>query len=281
MLKVGDRMIVTPVVLDTFARKEEKSQNGISFHIQTKNHSILFDLSQSGNFIKNCARFGVDVKKVDTVVVSHGHVTHGGGLREFLKANDIATIYIQEEAFSDYYTELNTGEKIAIGLDKELGCRSRFCYIRNQCIVDDEIRLFTRVSGRRYLAPYIQQFYEKYCRSYRWDYFHHELYLIIKEEEQYYLFVGCAHRGIVNVMEAACEYVNHSIGACFGGFHLHNQYKGIDTTEQNLFRIARSLQEYKTQFYTCACTGENAYEYLKEYMGMQMNSMVLGKKIEI
>lgn len=281
MLKVGDRMIVTPIVLDTFTRKEGKSQDGLSFHIQTENHSILFDLSRNGNFIKNCERYGIDITTVDAVVISHGHVTHGGGLREFLEVNKIATIYIQEEAFYDYYTEVRTGEKIAVGLEKNLGNRSRFCYIRNQCIVDDEIRLFTKVNGRRYLAPYIQQFYEKYCRSYRLDYFRHELYLVLKEGERWYLFVGCAHRGIVNVMEAANEYINHPITACFGGFHLHNFYKNMDTTKQNLFRIAQSLQEYKTQYYTCSCTGEYAYGYLKKMMGKQMNLMDQGEKIVI
>lgn len=47
-------------------------------------HKVLFDLGPDDTFLHNAKKCGVDIAAVDTVIISHGHVDHGGGLGAFL-----------------------------------------------------------------------------------------------------------------------------------------------------------------------------------------------------
>ena len=62
------------------------AEHGLSIYIETKLHKILFDLGTTDLFYKNAVALGIDLKQVDTVIISHGHDDHGGGL-ETLYAN--------------------------------------------------------------------------------------------------------------------------------------------------------------------------------------------------
>ena len=62
---------------------------------------------------------------VDTVVISHGHYDHGGGLKTFLKLNDHAKVYIQKSAFELFYSMREKDVYTYSGLDQTLDL-SRF-----------------------------------------------------------------------------------------------------------------------------------------------------------
>ena len=74
------------------------------------------DQVKIGKFIAECRKakgltqaalaekLGIDLRQVDTVVISHGHYDHGGGILDFARINPDAIIYIRESAFGDYYS---------------------------------------------------------------------------------------------------------------------------------------------------------------------------------
>ena len=64
-----------------------KAQHGLFLYIKTKKHKILFDLGQGSTFIRNARVLGVNIADIDTVIISHGHYDHCGGLTAFLKHN--------------------------------------------------------------------------------------------------------------------------------------------------------------------------------------------------
>ena len=74
-------------------------EHGLSFYLETALHKALFDLGASGGFLKNARALRIDLTQVDTVILSHGHNDHGGGLREFLSVNNKAKVCVQESAF--------------------------------------------------------------------------------------------------------------------------------------------------------------------------------------
>ena len=39
--------------------------------------NILFDMGQSGLFVSNAVRLGINLANVDMAVISHGHYDHG------------------------------------------------------------------------------------------------------------------------------------------------------------------------------------------------------------
>ena len=56
-------------------------EHGLSFYIETKKHKLLADTGASEAFLKNAVVLGIDLRRVDTVILSHGHYDHGGGFR--------------------------------------------------------------------------------------------------------------------------------------------------------------------------------------------------------
>ncbi len=73
------------------------------FYIETNSHKILFDLGKNGLFIENAEKMGVNISDIDIVVISHGHIDHGGALKLFLEKNNSAKVYIRDNAFDKHY----------------------------------------------------------------------------------------------------------------------------------------------------------------------------------
>ena len=53
-------------------------EHGLSFYIETEQHKLLMDTGQTDLLIKNAEKLGIDLTKVDTVILSHGHYDHRG-----------------------------------------------------------------------------------------------------------------------------------------------------------------------------------------------------------
>ena len=78
-------------------------EHGLCLYVETEQHKLLLDTGASDLFIKNAEIKGVDLTEVDTVVISHGHSDHGGGLEAFSRINPNAKIYMQASAEGEYY----------------------------------------------------------------------------------------------------------------------------------------------------------------------------------
>ena len=58
---------------------------GVSYFIEDEDIKALFDVGYSKLFIKNAIKMGLDIKNIDSVVISHGHNDHTGGLFDLIK----------------------------------------------------------------------------------------------------------------------------------------------------------------------------------------------------
>ena len=79
-------MKITALVENT-AKEKLKAKHGLSLYIETKKHKILFDLGPDDTLFENARVCGIDLSKVDIVIISHGHMDHGGALSKFLAIN--------------------------------------------------------------------------------------------------------------------------------------------------------------------------------------------------
>ena len=100
------------------------------------------------------------------------------------------------------------------------------------------------------------------------DHFEHEQNLLVAEDNTLVLIGGCAHRGIVNIIEAAKQIAGRYPDVVISGFHLAIGGNGACAVDDAyLDEFATRLIQTGATFYTGHCTGSEAYERLAIRMG--------------
>lgn len=250
-------MKITALVENT-SKDNLKKAHGLSLYIQTHLHRILFDLGPDDTLFENAKKLDIDLSAVDTVILSHGHMDHGGALAQFLKINHTAKVYVQKDAFAPHYGKL-LFVKVPVGLDAALASHPQIVLLDGDTRLDEQLRVFT-VQATSLCHSTAN---DVLCDAAGRDRFEHEQNLLITEDKTA-LIMGCGHCGVVNIMKRAEPY---KPAACVGGYHLFNPISGRTVSKRLLDEIAGHLQAYsQTQFYTCHCTGKKAYQYLSGQM---------------
>lgn len=268
---VGPRIKITALV-ENISDCDLTSVHGLSLYIQTARHRLLFDLGPDTTLFENAKRRSIDLTGVDTVIVSHGHYDHGGALRQFLEINKKAKIYVQRTAFDKHFSKSQaSGSGESIGLDDTLMENGQLVLLYGDHRIDDELQLFTVPVGEKCRSEANDCLYNEHGR----DDFFHEQNLIIRSGGDV-LITGCGHRGIVNILERALEF---DVKTCVGGFHLYNPDTKRSVGEKTLSAVASELEQYGIDYYTCHCTGIEAYAYLRGRLPVKYLSC--GMEIEV
>ncbi|MBR5938211.1 MAG: MBL fold metallo-hydrolase [Clostridiales bacterium] len=243
------------------------SEHGLSLYIETERHKILFDFGAGSNFLSNAEKLGIDLGKVDVAFLSHGHYDHGGGLLSFLDVNKIANIYMNELVFEPHYN----GQNKYIGLDETLDGHPRFIKVRDDITIDPELS-FVKI-GR--LVKSIDTHGQKVKRGkiLEKEKYEHEMYLMIKEGYKTYLISGCTHKGLINLVHA------FRFNAFVGGLHLM-KYDPI-WDEDLLLEAVKAMKDSCAEYYSCHCTGEEQFQFLKDELKDKVHDLICGQSITI
>jgi len=250
-------------------------EHGLSLHLTTtRGERILFDMGQSDLLASNAKRLGVNLAEVDMAILSHGHYDHGGGMDTFLRLNDHAPIYLHRDAFHGHYSLRDTGMQY-IGLDQHLKENPRLVYCEDITQISPHLTLFAGVEGNRFRPRGNRLLYGP--TPDRNDTFTDEQNLLIEEGNETYLFAGCAHHGIVHILQRAEEVLGKTPTHVFGGMHLVKS--GMNEAEENAYidALAHMLKNYShCTFHTMHCTGMDAYGKLQQLMGNQIEYLSCG-----
>lgn len=274
-------MKIFTLMEDTAVSPEFISSHGLSFYIETKNHKILFDMGPDGRFLENAEKLGIDISKVDIAILSHGHYDHGGGIEAFLAANSKAQIHMQKKALGDFYSHDADGNERYIGLPEEIKKNPRIVTHTGDYKLSADLQVFAGVTGRECYSPANDRLYVSMNGHHIQDLFMHEQNLLLKEGSHMVLLAGCAHNGIVNILTKAETFAPAGISCVLGGMHLKGEW-GADGEKQALCKkMAEALKKKNSSFYTCHCTGEDAYGFLKEEMGGRIHYLSAGSVLEL
>ena len=233
----------------------------------------------------NAEKLGIDLSEVDTVILSHGHYDHSGGIIPFVKLNPNADIYMQETADADYYAD--DGEKAEeeryryIGIDKGISELTQVKKLQGDYRIDDELELFT-IEKRSHALPFTnKRLLVKENGEFVSDDFVHEQYLVISDGSKRILLSGCAHNGMLSILDAFKEKYGTAPNVVISGFHLMKKTKYTDDELREIIDIGKELKKYPTKFFTCHCTGEPAYKIMKLSMGEQIQYVHSGEEVDL
>ena len=267
-------MKVTVLLENTVCNPRLQCEHGLSLHIETERHRVLFDMGPNAMFLENAEELGVDIGAVDVAFLSHAHDDHCGGLELFCRRNDHAPVYLQKEAWGEYYV-VTPRKRQYIGMDKALRkYEDRFRLTEGLTVIDEELRLFSGIPTRDYWSHANDTLRQKRGEDYPMDAFRHEQNLLVTENGRTVLFAGCAHSGIVNILRRAEEILGRAPEAVFAGFHLFNPSLNAPEPRELVDAVAAELSSREnTRYYTGHCTGPVAYGWLRETLGDRLRYM--------
>ena len=274
-------MILKCLIENTSISERFMSEHGLSLYVETGDCKLLFDTGASEKFAENAERLEVDLSSVDLMILSHGHYDHGGGLKKFLSLNAHADIYLHKEAFKAHYTTRGDGSHAHIGIDHTLSGSGQLVLCDQYKKISEKLVVFSDVKGDLFKPAGNDALFMMEDGVLKPDDFNHEQNLVIEELGKRVLIAGCAHRGIVNIMNHMDALGLGVPDAVIGGFHLYARSTDKTEPEEMVKALAEELLKRQAVYYTCHCTGSKAFQTLKAVMGDRVHYLSAGQVLEL
>ncbi len=259
--------------------------HGLSFYIETAKHKVLLDLGPGIKTLENAEKLGIDLSEVDTVVLSHGHYDHSGGIIPFTEINSRAVIYMQKSAGGDFYSDdgesPNRERYRYIGIDKEILKLPQIKLIDGDYKIDNELELITIRERSHDLPSTNKRLLIKEKDGFIRDDFVHEHFLAVSENGKRILLSGCAHNGILSILDAYRDRFLTDPDIVISGFHLMKKTDYTSEEVREIVDIANELKKYGSHFITCHCTGLPAYEVMKKILGDKLQYVHSGEEVKL
>ena len=274
-------MRIINIIENTAGKNDCIPEHGLCFYVETKKHKILVDTRASGLLVENADQLGIDLADVDTVVITHGHYDHGGGILSFVDLNDTATIYISEHAFQKFYSTSRGRRPRYIGLSRKVKDLPQLEILEDGVTkIDDELTIFSDI-GDRYENPQTNStLFIKDGGELVEDDFAHEQCLVVSTEGKKILFSGCAHHGIQNIMDKYVSIFKSDPDAVISGFHTARDRGYSKEDIKEIRNIAKDLTEYESVFYTGHCTGVEPFEEMQKILKDKIKYVHCGDEIK-
>jgi len=255
-----------------------EAEHGFSLWLETEGRRILFDTGQGEAFIRNAETLGIDPGLADTIVLSHGHYDHSGGLPQVLRRARKADLYCHPAAVSARYSirngrprNLRMPSTSLIALDR-LPLEQLHWLQRPQTLTGC-IGLsgpIPRVSGFEDTGgPF---FLDR--QGLRPDPIDDDLALWVRTGGGLIVIVGCAHAGLVNTLHHVQRCSDGiPIRAVIGGFHL------LNASSRRLERTLAALRQFSPDLIVpCHCTGGTAVAALRDIFGHRVSPGAAGAR---
>lgn len=255
-------------------------EHGWSVLAECQGHKILFDMGKTDLFLQNACKMGLDLSQVETGVLSHGHYDHAGGLPAFFSENKTAPVWIQEGAEAPHYSIRDTGP-VYIGVPKEVLGNERFRIIMGSRDLGNGALLLPHPNAKKLWPRSNQVLRIKQENEFVADDFSHEQYLVLEENGKQVLLCGCAHCGIVNIMELVGQETGRFPDVVIGGFHLSIPHSGQSEPSETIQKVGEILKKYPSVYYTGHCTGNMAWNQLRGILGDRIQLVASGMSWDI
>src|SRR5579859_3750182 len=265
------------VLYDAFGKTSTMQKDwGYAALVEYGGKRILFDTGNNPEILaQNAKSKGIDLTKLDFVVMSHRHGDHMGGLTYLLKVNPTVKIYAPKEGFGVYGADLPSSfyrkdaslpqeQRYYDGTPPEVmrfGSAwpgANFQLVDKNIEIAPDIHLLALVSDK----PGTLEL--------------RELSLAMNTPDGMVIVAGCSHPGINKIVEGAST-INPRIHLIAGGFHL------VVASDSDIEMIVAALRDrFKVEYVAPGhCTGEPAFTALKKAFGDQYLYAGLGTTLPL
>ena len=212
---------------------------GFSCLITGIEKTILFDTGGDGSILlDNIGKLAIELNNIDTVVLSHIHGDHTGGLGSFLEKNPNVTVYLPK-SFPKRFKDKVRGHGADI------------------VEVKQSLKICENVYSTGQPGMLIK-----------------EQSLIIRTEAGLIVITGCAHPGIVKIVDAAKELLKDDILLVMGGFHLEWATTG------KIEKIISAFERLNVRYAgPCHCSGDRARAAFEKHFGENYINIGAGKVV--
>ena len=220
-------MKITMVYDNNAHDKRLRTAWGFACVVQLQDTTVLFDTGGDGSILlSNTQRLGIEPRQIDMVVLSHVHGDHIGGLPAFL-ANNHDVIVVMPASFPT-------------GFEEEV--RSAGARLKE---ISRPEQLAAHVFTTGELGEAIK-----------------EQSLVISSQAGLVIITGCAHPGVVRIVEQTKRLLEGRVALVLGGFHLGGK------SQRELAEIVRRFRELDVSHVApCHCSGEAARAAFREAYG--------------
>lgn len=226
---------------------------GYSALIEAGGRRILFDTGGSGALLeRNVKALGVDLRRLDAVILSHRHDDHIQGASYVLKVNPAVKVYVPLEEFGVF------GTSPLMVLAPYLPPRLR--------PPSNPVPRAVRISGPTEILPGVRIVVTSTSEL-------TELTLVVRTSKGSLLVSGCSHAGIETVLQAA----GPGVTTIAGGLHL------INANPDEIDRLIPALKS-RWQIQTILpghCTGLRAIASMQRIFGTRCIVAGAGQATEL
>lgn len=252
-------LTITQVVENTAGGPGLLAEHGVAFHIDADGHQLLFDTGQGLALTHNAKRLDLDLAQLDSIILSHGHYDHSGGLNEVLLLTGPVKLYLHPQALAKKYNRNGRDISAPIAAQTQLASLGELVYTRTPMEIYPGVFLTGEIPRINPLEDTGGPFYQnKDCSEL--DELADDQALFFDTSEGLVVLLGCGHSGVINTL----QYVQQISGkqdilAVIGGMHL------LHATEERLSFTGDSLADLGVHHLAPNhCTGLDAVCYFKQ-----------------
>jgi 7,8-dihydropterin-6-yl-methyl-4-(beta-D-ribofuranosyl)aminobenzene 5'-phosphate synthase len=277
-------MRITIICENTVGRLIGLGEHGFSALIETEQKNYLFDTGSGRSVVKNSLELNKDLRTIRKIFLSHGHYDHTGGLPEILKLRGKVDVHAHPHVFLDRFHVIKENGKETkrfVGLPfkksylESLGAN----FILNKDFIEIEKGIFLtgEVPRKTSFEKPDPGLFSEIDGKTEQDTFSDDQSLILNTEKGLILILGCAHSGMINIINHVIDKTGkENFYAILGGTHLDF------LTAEQLDESIKVLKRIKIEkIGVCHCTGMRAAFRLHQEFGDRFFYGHVGSTLEI
>ena len=232
---------------------------GLSILIEADGTRILLDTGTSFAAVHNAALMGIDLSAIDRIVLSHGHGDHTGGLREVVRRRGRVEVVAHPNVWAAKYVHRDgeEGEQyngMPFSREELESLGARFTLAKDPVRITDRIMTTGEIPMLTDYEQIEDNLFTREGGALQPDRLSDDLAVILDADFGLVVVLGCAHRGIVNMLRHAQNLTGKElVYAAIGGTHL------LRASDERVERTIAALKEMGIQRLGVShCTGFHA-----------------------